>query len=264
MQYKQIDIDSALNKITKKDSYFCGNYTVDPYRNCEFGCIYCDSATEKKVIIKNNIIEILDKELKKIKKANIIIGSVHDPYQKIEKTQRKTRNILKLIIKYNLDCHILTKSELVLRDIDLLKKIKKCIVTISMSTLDKKKKDIFEKNTSSPETRLKTIKKLNKNKIISGLALIPILPYITDHEIEEIIKKAKENNSKYFLYKYLELKGDQRDIFFKVITQNYPNLIDKYKKLYKDFFLPKKTYVKKIDFKIKKLLEKYNIKEKIC
>jgi len=264
MQYKQIDVDSALNKITKKDSFFCGNYTIDPYRNCEFGCIYCDSLIEKKVIIKNNIIDILDKELKKIKKANIIIGSVYDPYQKIEKTQEKTKNILKLIIKYNLDCHILTKSELVLRDIDLLKKIKNCIVTISMSTVDKKKKDIFEKYAPCIDTRLSTIKKLNKNNVKSGFSLIPVIPYIIDYEIEEIIKQAKENNSKYFLYKHLELKGDQRDIFFKVIKQNYPDLVDKYKKLYKGSFLPKKTYVKKIDSKIKKLLEKYNLKEKIC
>ena len=122
MKYKQIIINSALKKITKKDILFNGDYTIDPYQNCEFGCMYCDSSIEKKVMIKNNVIEILNKELKEIKKANIIIGSVHDPYQKKKKKQEKTRNILKLIKKHNLCCHILTKSDLVLRDIDILKK----------------------------------------------------------------------------------------------------------------------------------------------
>jgi len=257
MKYKQINVNSALNKITKKDNLFNGDYTIDPYQNCEFGCLYCDSSIEKTILIKNNIIDILKEELKELKNANIIIGSVHDPYQKIEKKQRKTREILKQIKKHNLNCHILTKSDLVLRDIDILKKIKNCRVTISIATIDEKKKDIFEKNVVLPKERLKIIKELNKKNVYSGLSLIPILPYVTDDEIEEIIKQAKQNNSKYFLYKYLELKGDQKNIFFEAIKKNYPNLLEKYKKLYDGSFYPNSNYIKKTNSKIKTLLEKY-------
>ena len=77
-----------LNKITTKDMLFGGNYTLDPYQNCEFSCKYCDSSYDEKIYIKTNAIELLEKELKKIKKGTIIIGSVHDPYQKAEKKSR--------------------------------------------------------------------------------------------------------------------------------------------------------------------------------
>ena len=263
MRYKTVNINSALNKITKKDILFNGDYTIDPYQNCEFGCAYCDSAMEKKVFIKNNITDVFEKEIKKIKDARIIIGSVHDPYQKIESTGEKTREILKLIKKHNLCCHILTKSNLVLRDIELLKEIKDCNITISISTIDCKKKELFEKNVISTEDRLKIVKKLNKENIKSGISLIPIIPYVTDFEIEEIIKKSKENNSSYFLYKYLELKGDQKILFLDIIKNSYSEIYDKFKELYVESFYPKEYYSKKMNSKINKLLEKYKLKNKI-
>jgi DNA repair photolyase len=263
MEYKQINIDTLIKTITKKDTLFGGNYTIDPYQNCEYGCNYCDSSLEKKIYIKTNALEIFNNEIKQIKKGKIIIGSVHDPYQIAEKNYKITRNILKLIQKNNFTCHILTKSNLVLRDLDILSKMNKCFVTISLTSLNKNITNIFEKKVPFSEIRLDTIKKLSKSGITAGLAIIPILPYITDMEIEKILKHAKENFTSYVLYKHLELKGDQKILFFNILKKHYPLLIDKYTKLYQDSYHPNDDYILKIKKEINTLCKKYGLKNKI-
>ena len=263
MEYKQIKVDTLIKTITKRDMLFGGNYTIDPYQNCEYGCKYCDSSLEKKIFIKTNALEIFKKEIKQIKKGIIIVGSVHDPYQKAEENYKITRNLLKLIQKNNFSCHILTKSNLVLRDLDILLKIKKCFVTISLTSLNKKITNIFEKNVPSSEVRLETIKKLTKSGITAGIAIIPILPYITDKEIKDILKIAKEKNASYILYKYLELKGDQRILYFNILKKYYPQLLDKYIKLYQDSYHPNDDYILKIKKEIKTLCKNYGLKNKI-
>ena len=263
MNYKPIKVDFLINKITTKDKLFGGDYTIDPYQNCEFGCVYCDSSVEKTIYIKKNAPEIFKKELNNIKKGTIIVGSVHDPYQRIEKKELITRKILYIIKKYNFSCHILTKSDLVLRDADIISKIDKSRVTISISSLKKSYSNFFEKNVPSPNTRLETIFKLKKFGINSGIAIIPIFPYITEDELENIIKNAKKHNANYLLYKYLELKGDQKNYFFKKIEKFKPNLIKKYKNLYKNNYSPDKNYQKEFKINIEKLCKKYKIKNKI-
>jgi len=260
MDYRQINVDCLLNKITKKDTLFDGYYTIDPYRNCEFGCIYCDSSFDKTIYIKKNAKEILEKEIKKSKKGTIIVGSVNDPYQKIEKKYKITRKLLKKIKENDFSCHILTKSDLVLRDIDIISKIKKCRVTISIISLIEPIWQTFEKNVTSPKIRLETIKKLRKNSINSGLAIIPILPYINDKEIKLIIESAKKYDVNYILYKHLELKGDQKKFFLNFIENNFSGLKEKYAKLYENSYFPNRSYISKIDKMFARYYKKNDIR----
>jgi len=263
MKYKEVKTDSLLNRITNVDLLFNGFYTIDPYQNCEFGCKYCDSSQDDTVFIKTNAKEILFRELKQNKKGTIIIGSVHDPYQKAEKKYQITRNLLKTIKDFNFPVHILTKSDLVLRDIDILKKFSKCNVTISMISLDKIITNIFENNVPIPKTRLNTIEKLSNNGIKSGIAIIPIIPFITDDEIKKIIKKAVSSKASYVLHKHLELKGNQKFIFLDLLKNFNSGLIRKYEQLYSDSYVPSDDYIKNIDKMFNILCEKYKIKESI-
>jgi len=263
MQYKQIKIDSLINKITNKDTLFGGNFTIDPYQNCEFGCLYCDSSLDETIYIKTNSEHILKKELKQLEKGTIIVGSVHDPYQKAEEYYKITRHLLKIIGENYFSCHILTKSNLVVRDIDILSKIKNCKVTISLISLDKKILNIFEKNVPSSKKRLLTIQKLNCAHIDAGIAILPIIPYINEEEIEDIIKLAKDYNAKYILYKYLELKGNQKLCFFNILNEFYPNLIEKYKKLYKKDYMPDAKYISNVEKNIINLCKIYGLENKI-
>ena len=262
MKYKLLNYNKIINKITNKDKLFIGDYIIDPYQNCEFGCKYCDSSFDKNIYAKINSSEILEKELKNKDKGTIIIGSVHDPYQNAEKKFNLTRRILEVIKSYDFPCHILTKSNLILRDINLISKMK-CNITISMISSDIKISKNFENNISSPKKRFGIVKKLNENGIPAGIALIPILPYIIDNELEKIVKYSYKSDAKYFLYKHLELKGYQKELFFNLIKENFPDLQNKYKELFKNQISPDIKYVKNINKKINSFCKKYKIKNKL-
>lgn len=263
MQYKQINVNSVLNKIAIKDRLFIGDYTVDPYQNCEFGCLYCDSSFDKTIYIKSNSAEILRNQLKNQEKGRIIVGSVHDPYQRIEMDFKLTRKILETIAESGFSCHILTKSDLVLRDLEILSEIDDCIVTMSIASLKDSVSDIFESNVPKPVKRLDVMEKLNNNGIKSGLAVIPIFPFISEVELDEIFRTAKASKADYILYKHLELKGDQKNIFFKLINKYYPDLLKKYEKLYENSYMPNKKYLLMLDAKLSDLYKKYKLKNMI-
>ena len=247
MKYKYANYKDTINKITKIDNIFKGDYTVDPYQNCEFGCKYCDSTFENVVYIKNDFIKKFEKEIKLIKKGTIILGSVVDPYQKIESELKITRKILDIIYKNGFNVHILTKSDLILRDLDILSKIENSLVTISIISLNNIVLNVFEKDVPSTNIRLNILKKLLDYKIRAGLAIMPLLPYIIEYEIEEIVKEAKANGAQYVLYKFLELKGDQKTIFMDILEKFKPNLIEKCEQLYYNSYQPKKEYITKIN-----------------
>ncbi|MDH7507184.1 MAG: radical SAM protein [Candidatus Thermoplasmatota archaeon] len=263
MIYKQIVVNSLLKKIMKTDKLFNGNYSVDPYQNCEFGCLYCDSSIDETIYVKTNTLDLFKKELKKIPNGVIVIGSVNDPYQNAEKKFKITRSLLEIIKQNNFPCHILTKSELIFRDIDILSEIKDCCVTISIISKKNNILKFFEGNVPSTIKRLQIIKKLSDKGIKTGLAIIPIIPFLVEDEFESIIKSAKKYNAHYILYKPLELKGDQKKVFLDLI-KNYKNeLIDKYKQLYKDSYRPDKKYVNRLNNNLNKLCKMYNIKNNV-
>ena len=259
MKYKHVKYGSLITKITNKDLLFIGDYTLDPYQNCEFGCKYCDSALDETIYIKTNAVQLLEEEIETIEKGTIIVGSVHDPYQEIEKEYEITRSLLKIIKQHNFSCHILTKSNLVLRDIDILSKINNCVVTISITTLNESISNVFEMKVPSPTKRLQIIKKLSENNIKTGLAIMPVLPFIVEGEFEKIIKVASKNGADYVLHKHLELKGDQKSIFLKTLEKFNPNLMDKYVELYGDSYMPDQTYILKINDMITKYCKKYGL-----
>lgn len=262
MDYKLINCNSIIKKITKKDSLFHGNYCVDPYQNCEFGCHYCDSSFEKTIYVKTNAIDILKKELQNIKNGRIIIGSVHDPYQNSEKKFQLTKSILELLKQLNFPCHILTKSPLILRDIDLLSQLD-CMITISVSSLNDQVVRIFEPNVPSPNVRLQTVQTLRDHDITTGLALIPMLPYIVESEVESIVKAAHGVNAQYLLHKHLELRGDQERFFRTLIEAHYPHLLPKYDALYENDFNPRKEYIQELNNTLLEYCKKFNISNKI-
>ncbi len=262
MGYRLITCNSLIKKITTKDELFKGMYCIDPYQNCEYGCLYCDSSFDDIVHIKTNASAILKEELKQIKTGSIIIGSVNDPYQNAEKKYEITRNLLKIIKKYNFPCHILTKSNLILRDIDLLSTMQ-CFVTISIISLNVTISKIFEKDVQSPKKRLQIIKALIHHGIKSGLAVMPVLPFLIESELEEIVKMTKQTKVQYLIHKYLELKGDQKKVFLNTIKKYYPQLLSKYNELFRESYKPDDNYIAKLDDKMFQLCSKYKISQKI-
>jgi DNA repair photolyase len=241
MNHRLITATSLIKTVTKPDTLFKGKYLIDPYQNCEFACSYCDSSFEKTVFIKHNAAKLLQQELTQHNKDIIIVGSVHDPYQPAEKNYQVTRNLLSIIKKNEFPCHILTKSTLVLRDLDLLRSMH-CMVTISITTLNNTISTLFEHNAPTPQKRIRTLHTLRNHGIIAGIALIPLLPFLIEENLEKIVQTAKKMNAQYFLFKHLELKGDQKKKFLDVLASQYPHLVTAYQQLYSYRYQPKKSY----------------------
>lgn len=171
--------------------WFNANYNMNLYKGCVHGCIYCDSRSNcynienfDEVKVKENALEILEKELRVKKKKGIIMtGAMSDPYNSFEKEEKLTREALKLIDKFMYGVSIITKSDLVTRDIDVLSKIashSSTTVNITITTADDELTKKIEPNAPSSKRRFEAIRKLSGRGINVGVLLTPTLPFIND------------------------------------------------------------------------------------
>lgn len=226
------------------------NNGMNLYRGCTHGCIYCDSRSNvynmkhdfEDIEIKENSIELLRKALqKKREKCMIGTGSMTDPYVPIEKDLKYVRKSLELIYRYGHGFTCITKSDLVLRDLDLLTKINnkaKAVVQITLSCTDDNISKIIEPNVISTNKRIKVLEKLDKEGIPSVVWLCPILPYITDTQenINEILEACVSTNVKGVICfgMGMTLRDGNREYYYKKLDEHFPGLKKKYQKRYAD------------------------------
>ena len=259
MPCKPLTVRTLLTTITSPDHLFGGNYTLDPYQNCSFGCRYCDSTHDETSYIKINAPDILKQELHEHAKGTIIIGSVHDPYQPAEETAQITRSLLPIIDDQGFSVHILTKSSLVLRDLNLLSTLHWCRVTMSIPLLSENITRIIEPRVPSATQRLHVMQELHTAGISTGLAVMPLIPYLVDPELESIVSRAQHHQAEYLLYKPLELKGDQYRQYLHMLSRHFPHLVTLYEKLYQERFLPDQAYLTTLTQKLESLCQHYGM-----
>ena len=287
MEIKEINIKTLLNKHNKIDSWFVSRYSMNLYRGCAHNCVYCDGRSEKyfvqdnfeqKIIVKKNAVEVLKKELNLKRKHNplkpgfiMVGGGVGDSYQPLEKKYQLTRKILNLLSENNFPVHILTKSTLVERDIDILKKINdktRVIISFSFSSCNDEISEIFEPGVPVPSQRLETINKLKKEGFFCGMFLMPVIPFITDkiNIMNETIKKAKGVDIDFIIFSGMTLKeGRQKDYFYKTLKKYYPELIFEYNHIYHNDKWGKaiEPYCESINKTFSEISKKYKIPVRI-
>jgi DNA repair photolyase len=252
---KEIEAKSILRKHKKIDSWFVSHYGLNLYRGCTHNCVYCDGRSERyyvdgefgeDVSVKVNAIDILRRELDPKRKRvpfkrsfMILGGGVGDSYQPIEKRYQLSRKALQLFYEYNFPVHVLTKSNLIKRDIDILKKINaqsRVVVSYSFSSVDEELSAIVEPGVPSPDERLETIALLTKEGIACGMFLLPVIPFITDKPelMEETIKRANQVGIDFIIFGGMTLKdGKQKDYFFNMLKKNFPELTTEYVNIYR-------------------------------
>ena len=255
MKYRWVRFRSIVERIVGEDRLFSGKFIIDPYQKCDMGCIYCDAA-EDTVFIKSNAMDLIERELDGVD-GLIVLGSACDPYQRIEKKIGLTRKIISKLIEKGKPFHLLTKSDLVLRDKDLISSYDGASVTISISTLDERISKFLEPFAPPPLKRVEVVRKLRLEGINAGIAIMPFIPNLTDKEVEEILKITAASGANYIIYEYLELKGTCRDKFFEFLRKHLPACVDKYEKLYMESYNPVGYDVKE---RIKKACTKYNLR----
>lgn len=254
MSIKEVKAKSILRKHKKIESWFISHYGMNLYRGCSHNCVYCDGRAEgyyvdgefgQDVVVKVNAIDILQRELSPKRKRTpfkqsfiMVGGGVGDSYQPIEKEYQLTRKALQLIHQHNFPVHMLTKSTLIKRDIDILKKINeknRVIISFSFSSVDDKISAVFEPGVPSPTERLKTLAFFKNNGFACGMFLLPVIPFITDTPelIEGAIKKAVEVGLDFVIFGGMTLKqGKQKDFFFNILKKHYPKITTEYENIY--------------------------------
>lgn len=223
LEIKEIQAKSILTKTTLKTADF--DYSVNPYTGCRFGCIYCYASfmgrfVGKKVrdwgeyvFVKTNAPELLQKEIRKLPqkgKGKVIwFSSVTDPYQGLEAKYQLTRKCLQVLVDYGFlgEVGILTKSDLVLRDIDLLKRLKKTDIGLTITSTDDKISRYFEKMAPPVSVRLKALRKLHDLDFQTYAFIGPLLPHLLadKNQLEKLFKAIFETGTREIYVEYLNL-----------------------------------------------------------
>jgi len=234
--------DRARSIITSNESPDVGfDQSINPYRGCSHGCVYCFARPthaylglspgldfETKLFYKADAAKLLEAELAKPKYVckPIALGINTDGYQPLEKRLEVTRSILAVLARCRHPVTIVTKSALVLRDIDLLTDLARdrlVSVTVSITSLTSDIKRTLEPRTASPQARLRVIQQLAQAGIRVGVLVAPVIPAITDHEMEDILAAAKEAGAGSAGYVLLRLPHEVKILFREWLAEHYPD-----------------------------------------
>lgn len=238
----EVQVEKPRTIITRNDSPDISfDRSINPYRGCEHGCVYCFARPthsfmglspgldfESKLFAKQDAAKLLEKELAKdgYQPRTIAIGTNTDPYQPVEKQWRIMREILEVLEKHQHPVGIVTKSALVTRDIDILSRMAEkglAKVALSVTTLDRKLARTMEPRASTPTKRLEAVKALSEAGIPASVMVAPIIPGLTDHEIERILDAARAAGAREAGYVALRLPLEVSPIFKDWLLRHYPD-----------------------------------------
>ena len=240
-----LEPDRARSVIARNDSPDIPfEQSINPYRGCSHGCVYCYARPshgyvglsagldfETRLFYKKDAGRVLEEELAKpgyVCKP-ITLGANTDPYQPVERRMRVTRDILEVLARCRHPVTVITKSALVLRDLDLLADLAKdglAGVGVSITTLDVELKRVMEPQAASPHARLEALRRLNEAGVPSGVMVAPVIPSLTDHELEGILEAAAAAGARWAGYVLLRLPYEVKDLFREWLTAHYPDRAD--------------------------------------
>jgi DNA repair photolyase len=278
VEYFTLPVRSLLNRCTGVRMPF--EWTINPYRGCEFACKYCYARYthefmemrdgvdfEQKIYVKQHAANLLRQELRRVKPGEqIAIGTATDPYQPAERRFEVTRAILEELARHEgLEMGIITKGNLVLRDLDLLVTIAKknrLMVNLTITTSNVDLARILEPRAPRPDLRMDTVRKLSQAGIRAGVSCAPVIPGITDsmRNLESLVRATAEAGGKHIFANPLFLKPCSAAIFMPFLEKEFPQLAADYRLRYKDrAFLPK-SYGKRISQLMMRLREKHGLR----
>src|ERR1700751_3067691 len=277
IEYFTLPTRSLLNRVVSNRN-LPFTWAINPYRGCEFACEYCyarythefmemtDLDFERKIFVKQHAADLLRQELKKVKQGEeIAIGTATDPYQPAERRYEITRAILEEFARHRgFEIGIVTKSNLVVRDAELLREIarhNRVFVNITITTVNTDLARILEPRAPRPDLRLEAVRQLNLAGVATGIICAPVLPGITDapRDLEALVAAAAEADAKYIFANPLFLKPCSSSIFLPFLEKESPPRVASYRQRYdQKGFLPP-AYGKRLSELMKTLRDKYGI-----
>lgn len=247
--YEHIECKSALNKV--QNMVF--GWSLNPYRGCVHACMYCYARAnhlhlglnaaedfETQLFVKTNFVDVLRRELARPswKREEVAIGTATDPYQPIEGKYQLTKGAITALADFATPAHIITKSPLVIRDIEELRRLNERAgvrVCLTITTLDEKIWKAMEPGTAPPKQRIRALSMLAEGGVPCGIFLAPVMPRLTDSEdgIRALMQAAKDAGANFVWSGPLRLGADIRPIYLSAIEQHFPELLDKYERNYR-------------------------------
>ncbi|MGQ9680819.1 MAG: radical SAM protein [Candidatus Bathyarchaeia archaeon] len=208
------------------------DYAINPYLGCEHGCVYCYARFMSKmghlgeewgsfVDVKTNALDRLKAEAQRYERGVVLLSSVTDPYQILEKSFELTRGILKILLEYQYPIEILTKSDLVLRDVNILRKFNECEVGLTITTIDDRVRSVFEPKAPSIERRLNALRRLHESGLDTYVFIGPLLPYLSEGGLEDLLDEISMSANRVIIDKLNIKCGNLPDIQ-KALRMNYP------------------------------------------
>jgi DNA repair photolyase len=238
----ELQVEKAKKIITHNDSPDIGfNSSINPYRGCEHGCIYCFARPshaymglspgvdfETRLFFKPEAAKLLERELSRpgYKCERIQLGANTDPYQPIERRLQITREILKVLERFKQPVTITTKSALVARDADILGPMGQAnlaMVSVSITTLDRKLARAMEPRASTPERRLWALRQLADAGCPVMVGFAPVIPGLNDHEMEAVLERAAEAGARHAHYVAIRLPWEIKDLFREWLEAEQPD-----------------------------------------
>jgi len=273
-EVEEIISKTILTKVHPNDNlWFHHDYNMNLYRGCSHGCIYCDSRSDCYHIDNFDVVKpkkdstlILEKELQTKRHKGIIgMGAMSDPYNPLEKSLEITRKALLLIEKYGFSVSIATKSDLILRDLDILERIsknQKVNVAITITTADANLQAKIEPYASSTGERFNAIKTLREHGIFAGVLMMPILPFINDtvENISGIVSLSYMHHASYIYPSFgVTLRSNQREYFYQKLDLLFPTLTRKYQAMYMEKYSCQSPHIKVIAAEFEKQCNEFDI-----
>lgn len=274
---KEIQARTILSHSKAPDPWFGIQYTMNLYRGCQHQCIYCDSRSDcyqienfGDTLVKVNALELLERELpSKRMKGTVGTGSMNDPYAPVEKHYQLTRGALKLLVKYGFPVHVLTKSNLVTRDVDLLQEIehnKQALVSFSITTCDDDLGKKVEPGAALVSERLAAMQSLASRGINVGVLLMPVLPFIEDNweNVRGIVELAHANGAGYILAAFgmTQRKGSQ-EYYLCQLERFFPGVKEKHLRAFGNRYECNANGAKELSERFKELCAQKGIAMKV-
>jgi DNA repair photolyase len=244
VKVKEIQAKVLLSHVKQPDSWFGLKYNMNLCRGCQHRCIYCDSRSEcyqiedfdGEVLVKANAIELLREELaRKRVKGTIGLGSMNDCYMPLERERNLTGRALELIAQFGFTVHVMTKSDLVLRDLDTLEEINARYATVSftITTADDGLGKKLEPGAPLVSDRFRAMRAIAERGIQTGVSLMPVLPYITDsaENIAAIVRETHAHGGSYIIPSFgMTTRDRQRAYYYARLDELFPGLRHKYER----------------------------------
>src|SRR5437868_8138232 len=275
--YREIEVKSALNAI--KGMHFEWNF--NPFLGCAHKCSYCfarayharyreknvGSDFDSNVEVRVNIADVLRRELHRHREGSLAIGTATDPYQPIEGKYGLTRRCLEALVDEPMPTSIVTKGPLVVRDIDVLKKLdEKTDLTVyfSVPCVDEEIVRKTDPGTAPPRQRLRALRMLREAGIDAAVLCMPVLPGISDREesLDAAARAASEAGATAFRHRPLKIDAEIQQYYYDFLATEFPVMVPRYAALYGGSAHPRKDYERQLEERVRRVRARYEFRER--